>query len=134
PNPAATLCAGESAADSRACRAWSAMLKYDTDTWGLALSHEELRGGPGETLGLVSSGHKDRRAIANGWAKFGGLRVNAGVLNRRRDAATAQDSNLWFVGASYSPLAQLSVAAEFHRLDLKASPDDTDLLVLRAVY
>ena len=36
PSPAGTNCPGESS-DSRACRQWSLMAKYDTPTWGAAV-------------------------------------------------------------------------------------------------
>lgn len=134
PNPGATLCPGESATGSKACKEWSALLKYDTSSWGAAASYDELSGGPGETLGLVSSSFKDKRALVNGWAKFGDLRVNAGVVNRRRNTATDLKSNLWFIGGSYPVMPRLTLAAEFHRLDMKGSSNDTDLLVLRSVY
>lgn len=133
-NPGATLCPGESAADSKACKEWSALLKYDTGSWGTAASYEELSGGPGETLGLVSSSYKDKRVIVNSWAKFGDLRVNAGVVSRRRNTATDLKSNLWFIGGSYPVMPHLTLAAELHRLDTKDSNSDTDLLVLRGVY
>ncbi|MES2943348.1 MAG: porin [Pseudomonadota bacterium] len=134
PNPGATLCPGESATDSKACRQWSALLKYDSSSWGVATSHDQLSGGPGETLGLVSSSFRDKRTIANGWIRFGDLRVNAGVVHRHRNTATDLKSNLWFVGASYPLMPRLALAAEFHRLDMKGSNNDTDLLVLRGVY
>lgn len=134
PNPGATLCAGESAADSQACREWSALIKYDSSQWGVAASHDALSGGPGETLGLASSSFKDKRSIASGWMKFGDLRVNAGVVRRHRNTAVELKSNLWFVGASYPVMPRLTLAAEFHRLDMKGSNNDTDLLVLRGVY
>lgn len=133
-NPGATLCPGESATDSKACKEWSALLKYDTSSWGVATSYDELSGGPAETLGLVSSSFKDKRAVVNGWAKFGDLRVNAGVVNRRRNTATDLKSNLWFIGGAYPVMPRLTLAAEFHRLDMKGSSNDTDLLVLRSVY
>ena len=43
--PAATNCPGE-AADSRQCRQWTALVKYDTPSFGLAASHDVLHGGP----------------------------------------------------------------------------------------
>ena len=46
PSPAGTNCAGENPADTRACREWSAMLKYDAAAWSLAVAYDSLRGGP----------------------------------------------------------------------------------------
>lgn len=134
PNPGATLCPGESATDSKACKEWSGMLKYDTSSWGAAVSYDELNGGPGETLGLVSSSFKDKRALLNGWAMVGPVRVNAGVVNRHRNTATDLKSNLWFIGGSVPVAPNLTVAAQIQRLDVKNSDNDTDMFVVRAIY
>ena len=46
PSPSGTNCAGENPADKRACREWSAMLKYDAAAWSVGVAYDSLRAAP----------------------------------------------------------------------------------------
>jgi predicted porin len=136
PSPSGMNCAGESATDSKACRGWSAMVKYDRDTWGVAAAVDEFRGGPGAFAGLTSSAMKDRRTTINGYFRpLPALKVGAGVIRRQNGASAATPrSDLTFVGVTYAVSPAITLDAQFIRFGLKSSPDDAKDLVLRATY
>lgn len=130
--PAATNCPGESATDSKACRQWSAMLKYDSAAWGAAVAVDRLNGGPGAAFGLTSSSLQDERVSGNGYVKFGDMKVAAGLLRRNNEANATPKSDLWYVAFS-TPLAGSYVFdAQAMRLNVKSSANDTRLIALRA--
>lgn len=134
-SPSGTNCAGEVAGDSKACRQWSAMAKYDQANWGVALAADEIRGGAGAFAGLTSSAMKDRRATVAGWARFSKLKIGAGLIARSNDATPAtKRSNLWYVGASYPVTDALVLDGEVFKLDYKNSANKATLFALRATY
>lgn len=135
PSPAGTNCAGESATDSRACREWSAMAKYDTPRWGAAVALDELRGGPGAFAGLTSSAMKDRRISVNGYIKLGEGQLSAGLIRRNNDASIAAPrSDLWYVGGSYPVFSVVTLDAQIFRLDYKNSRNSATLAAIRGTY
>ena len=136
PSPSGTNCAGENAADTSACRQWSAMLKYDAPTWGAVAVVDEIRGGAGAFAGLTSSALKDRRSSIAGWAKFGpDFKLGAGLISRKNDgSATTPKSNLWYVGGTYNFTPAWSADAEVFKLDFKNSANQATLVALRTTY
>lgn len=142
PSPAGTNCAGENAADPQACREWSAMVKYDTNSWGVALANDSIRGRtPGAAPdavfgGLVSSGHVDSRLTANGWVKFGEIKVGGGVIRRSNDGLPARkDSDLWHIGMTMPLASQLALSAQVVQLRYKgASAFNATVSSVRATY
>ena len=134
-SPSATLCAGEST-DSKACRQWSVLAKYDTPTWGVSAAVDEIRGGTSATFaGLSSSALTDRRSTIAGWAKFGDVKLGAGVIDRKNDgSATTPKSQLWYFGASYPVTAAFTVDAEVFKLDYKNTANEATLFAVRGVY
>ncbi len=135
PSPSGTNCAGENAADSSACREWSAMLKYDAPTWGAVAAVDEIRGGAGAFAGLTSSAMKDRRSTLAGWTRFGDFKFGAGLIARKNDASlTTPKSNLWYIGGTYNITPSFSVDGEVFRLDYKNSANQATLYALRATY
>lgn len=135
PSPAGTNCAGESAADSRACRGWSALVKYDTPSWGSALAVDEIRGGPGAFAGLTSSAMTDRRVSANGYVKMGSLKIAGGLIRRTNGASPATPkSDLWYLGAAYQLSPTWVVDGELFRLQVKDSANRANLAAVRASY
>lgn len=142
PSPSGTNCAGESAADRNACRQWSAMVKYDTSAWGLALAADEFRGGTGAFAGLVRSDLKDRRATLNGYAKFGPVKLTAGLLRRDNGGAAPLSStngqgarsNLYWLGGAYSVTPAFTVDGQIQRLDFRQGGDNATLTVVRGIY
>lgn len=134
PSPSGTNCAGESTTDSKACREWSAMVKYDAASWGAALAHDALRGAPGAFAGLNSSSKTDQRTMLNGYVKWGGAKIGAGYMRRKNDGNVASPRNdLWFAGVSY-PIGALTLDAQYNRLTYKDIDDKGQLLVLRGTY
>lgn len=134
PSPSGTNCPGESATDSKACRAWSALAKYDAQAWGVALAVDEQRGGPGAFGGLTSSALKDTRVSANGYFKLGDAKIAAGVISRDNEGApAAARSDLWYVGASYS-IGPVLIDGEVFQLRYKSNDNKALLGAVRATY
>jgi predicted porin len=136
PTPAGTNCPGESATDSKACRQWSAMLKYDQTNWGVVAAVDEFRGGPGAFAGLTSSALKDRRATVAGWVKVADVvKVGAGVISRRNEGSAATPrSDLWYLGASYAVTPLLTLDAQYFNLNFKDSANEAGLFAVKATY
>lgn len=135
PSPAGTNCAGESGTDKKACREWSALLKYDTPAWGAALAVDELRGGAGTFAGLTSSALKDTRVSANGYAKLGAFKLGGGLIRRDNEASFATPrSDLWYLGAAYSVTPQLVLDGELFRMKFKGSANKATMAAVRATY
>jgi len=135
PSPAGTNCAGENAADRRACTGRSYMLKYDTPSWGVALASDSFHGGAGAYAGLVTSALTDTRTIVNGYLRVGDLKLGAGHMTRDNDgSATAPRSALTFVGASWALTPQVALEGELFELKFKNSPRKATLAAMRASY
>ena len=135
PSPSGSNCAGESGTDKKACREWSALVKYDAPTWGAALAVDEMRGGAGAFAGLVSSAMTDTRVSANGYAKLGAFKLGAGVIRRDNEASVATPrSDLVYLGAAYTVSPQLVVDGELFRLKFKGSANKSTMAAVRATY
>lgn len=134
PSPGGTNCAGENPADRKACRAWSAMMKYDTASWGVAVAHDRINGGPGAFGGLTSGALSDSRSTLNGYRKFGLAKVGGGVLRRDNEASLTPKSNLYFIGAAYAVTPELTVDAALARLAVKNSANGATVFAVRGLY
>lgn len=133
-SPGGTNCPGESTSDRKACREMSAMVKYDTPTWGAAIATDRINGGPGAFGGLVRGELTDRRDIVNGYVKFGAAKLTAGFMRRDNEGSTTlRRSDMSYVGASYSYGPWLG-EAELLKLNFKNSPNGATLGVLRGTY
>jgi predicted porin len=133
--PAATGCAGESPADSKACRQYTALLGYEVKAYGINASYDKLYGNTGAAGGLTSSSNYDRRVTVNGYWMFGGTKLGAGVIDRKTDAATGvTDSELYYLGVSHPVNPLLTLDAQVARKNVKRSGDDTDMVVARLTY
>ena len=133
--PAGAACGGESATDAQACRAASAMLKYDTAAWGAALAWDRQRGGAGAAAGLTSSSLSDERLFATAYAKLGAWKVGAGWIRRDNEGnARLRRSNLGYLEAAYAVTPALSLEAQIARLDYRDQPEQATLLSLRGTY
>lgn len=143
PSPAGTNCAGESATDSKACRAWSGLVKYDTPTWGAAVAVDAMRGGAGAFAGLVRSDMEDRRIVLNGYARLTPtLKLGAGMMRRDNDAgraasatngATARSTLAW-AGLAWSVTPTVTVDGQVQQLRFADGGDKSTLVVLRGTY
>lgn len=108
---AAGNCPGQSGNDFLACRAMSAMLKYEGNAWGAAATYDEQRGGPGATaitivpgapgIPFTNSGDTDRRYQLAAYFDVKRVRVGAGWLHRvvEGDARSAK-VDIEYLGAS----------------------------------
>jgi len=142
PSPAGTNCAGENGADKKACREWSALLKYDTQNWGAAVAYDTMNGrtvgaAPDAVFGNLNSSDKsDSRLSLNGYVKFADLKVAGGVIRRNNDAsATKPKSDLWYVAAAYPLTPVLTLDGTLAKLSYKNVDNaDSTLLALRALY
>lgn len=135
PSPSGTNCAGENGADSRACKGWSLLAKYDAANWGVAAAVDEIRGGAGAFGGLTSSALSDRRVTLNGYVKQGAWKLGGGVIARRNEgSATTPKSRLWFVGGSYQLSNTWALDGELFKLDYSGSANGATLAALRATY
>nr|WP_322789049.1 hypothetical protein [Paraburkholderia phymatum] len=87
-SPGQGTCAGGIPGDFQQCHQWSAMLKYDTENFGVATSYDQQRGGTiaaanffdgVPATSLSGSGAKDTRIQANAYFKFAGATVSGGM-------------------------------------------------------
>ncbi len=130
-----TNCVGESATDSKACREWSVLAKYDAPAWGAAFAIDELRGGAGGAGGLTSSTLTDKRTILNGYVKLSAAKLSAGLIRRDNEGSVATPkSDLYWIGASYPVTSQFTLDGQIFRLDFKNSANEATLFALRGTY
>ena len=132
-------CPGEN--DAGACSAISALLKYDTPSWGLALGHDRLKGGAGagfygQPSGLtVTAGSRDTHTMLAGYVKLGDTKLGAGWIHRKIEAAPdGYRSDQTFIAIN-QPLTQaISIDAIYTRLDAKRDNSDAQLASVRVNY
>lgn len=134
PSPSGTNCAGENPADSRACREWSTMLKYDAASWGVAIAYDSLRGGPGAFAGLTRSALTDDRLSVNGYFMLGQTKIAGGWLRRDNQASATRVSDLFYSGASFPITTKFSVDAEAFYQRYHDSPNKVWLFAGRGTY
>ncbi|NEX62972.1 porin [Noviherbaspirillum galbum] len=133
--PAGTNCPGESATNSRECREWSTMLRYDAPSWGAVAAYGRLNGGPNASGGINSADRSDSRLHVAGYAKFASWKVGGGVVARNNEgSATTPRSNLYYVGAAYRLTPQVTIDGQLAKLDYRDSPNDSTQLLLRGIY
>jgi predicted porin len=133
--PAATNCAGEAPADSKACRQYTGLLGYEANNYGVTASYDKLYGNTGAAFGLTSSARYDRRTTVNGYVMLGRSKLGAGVMDRKTDAVTGLiESDIYYLGVSHPVGPQLTLDAQVARKSVKGSPDDTNMLVARLTY
>ncbi len=144
--PASGTCAGEQTSinDTQACRAWSAMLRYDTARFGVAAGIDQIRGGPGATafffngaapFAFADSGDKDTRAVVGGYVKLGKAQLGLGWLGREVDTdAMNVESDAWYVSASYQLTPVVKVDGGIHRITNDDQDRDATLYVARGFY
>ena len=132
--PQATNCGGELAADTRACRQWTAMAKYDAATYGISTSYDRLNGGPNALFGLTNSQFHDDRSTLNGYVQLASLKIGAGLIHRANFSAASFKSNLIYLGASYPTGGAWVFDGQIGRLDVKDSGNDAVMTAVRATY
>lgn len=122
--------------DSVACRAITAMLKYDDTRWGAALIYDEQRGGPGAapisvipgapSLSVSNSGTTDRRYQANGYVMFGRVKIAGGWIHRQINGDIQHvHTDLTYLATSVPYAAWIFDAAVSHISDHDLSANGT---------
>ncbi|WP_235972231.1 porin [Aquariibacter albus] len=124
---AAPACAGESPTDDKACRAWSAVVKYDTAGWGVGAWIDTQHGAGAQ------QNDTDTRSSLNGHVKLGAAKLILGVIHRDNEI-TQLKSDVWFLAGSYAVTPTFNVEAAYYDLNVKNSENDSSLVVLRANY
>jgi predicted porin len=143
PSPAGTNCAGESGADSKACREWSAMVKYDTKAWGAAVAYDRINGrtvgaAPDAVFGgLTNSSLSDARLMVNGYVNIAAVKIGGGVIHRKNEGTvtTRSTSDLWYLGASYPVTPALTLDGHVAKLAYKDADNfDSTIVTLKTMY
>lgn len=143
PSPAGTNCPGENGADAQACREWSALVKYDTKTWGAALAYDKINGRTPASAtdvvlpaGLTSSSKSDSRLMVNGYVNLADLKIGGGVIRRNNDgSATRPKSDLWYLAAAYPLSSAWTIDGTVAKLSYKSINNfDSRLLAMRSLY
>ena len=135
--PSATNCPGEVANDSRACRNWSASVKYDTAGWGLVAAYDRYNGGTGASaaFGPTSSAQSDTRGHVGGYARFGALKLAGGYVRRDNEGGGATPrSGIAYLGVSYLWTPLLVIDAQAAKKTVSNADRDATLLAVRANY
>ncbi|AEI77102.1 porin gram-negative type [Cupriavidus necator N-1] len=134
PSPSGANCAGENAADPRACREWSALLQYSTGWWGVAAAYDSLRGGPGAFGGLTKSSFTDDRLSLNGYMILAKTKLGLGWLRRDNDSSPTPRSDLWYAGAAYDITPAFTLAGQVYYQRYHHSDNKAMLYALRGSY
>ncbi|NPT46355.1 porin [Paraburkholderia sp. 1N] len=132
-------CAGQSPTDWRACKAMSAMVKYDAGKWGVAAAIDRNYGGGGTGSPLPLSSQTDTRALIDGYVKFGNSTIGAGFqhrINHGEQTPTIFDatSNYWWIGGSYFPRPDIALDAQFGRITVSDHAAGGSVIAARAMY
>ncbi|MDR5761096.1 porin [Caballeronia sp. LZ035] len=130
----ATNCPGQTT-PSNQCREWSALLKYDAHTWGVATSYERNYGGTAATWGGLTSPDKaDARITLGGYVKFHGTKLGVGWIRRLDDGIATPRSNLFWVSGTVPVNPFFHIDGMVAQLRYDQSPNKALIEVLRGEY
>ncbi|MBF8178211.1 porin [Herminiimonas contaminans] len=132
--PAATNCAGELAGDSKACRQWTTMLKYDLNNFGAAAAFDRMNGNTGASAPLSNSAFTDTRTSLNGYYKFGDAKIGLGWVGRKVMTTTNANTDLFFLGLSYRFSPAVVLDTQIGRLSGFISGNNATQLASRLTY
>ena len=144
--PGSGECRGEESQldSSSACRAWSAMLKYDTGIFGLAGGIDNQNGGDGARAnffngqGLVDmsdSSDTDRRINLGGYVKLDDVTIGAGWLGREVDTSeTNIQSDTYYLTGRYAVTSKFTLDGGGYRTTNDDQDADATMLVMRGMY
>ncbi|AXF26143.1 porin [Burkholderia pyrrocinia] len=99
--PSATNCPGQVPGNLLACRQYTALLAYDSASFGVAVSYDVLRGGSGASAPLNSSAYTDTHNIVDGYVSVGATKIGLGWIRNNLAAATHLQTDIFFAGATY---------------------------------
>ena len=137
-------CPGQTGNDFLACRAVSAMLKYDTNVWGIAATYDEQRGGAGATpitvvpglpgIAFTKSKDTDRRYQLAAKLFVGPVQLGAGWIHRQIEGdVQSAITNLEYLAATV-PYGVWTFDAQVSRIDNSKYDADGTLGTIRANY
>ncbi|MGU7769186.1 porin [Burkholderia sp. MR1-5-21] len=136
--PAATNCPGQVPGNMLACRQYTALVAYDSASFGVAASYDVLRGGSGASAPLNNSAYTDTHNIVDGYVMFGSTKIGIGWIRNNLAAATHLQTDIFFAGATYFVTPALFFDAQGVRYLQRGSEGRKDasstLLVGRANY
>ncbi|AGW93419.1 membrane protein [Ralstonia pickettii DTP0602] len=134
PSPAGTNCAGESPADKKACREWSALVQYATNWWGVHTAYDSLRGGPGAFGGLTNSNLTDDRLSVGGYMILERTKLGAGWIRRDNEGSPTRISDLYYAGVSHEITPAINLAGQMYYLKYRGSDNKSLLFAIRGMY
>jgi len=135
-NSAATGC-GVNFQESSACRAYSAVVGYDTADFGVAAAWDVITGAVGGDWYGLNKDQDDRRYTLNGWAKFGDFKLGLIYLNRKSDvgingvlmtrwadaANLGKRSDFWTLSAAWQLSPQVLLDSQINHTKFKDARD-----------
>lgn len=131
---AASNCPGETI-PSNECRSYSAMLKYDRHTWGVASSYERNYGGTSATWGgLTSPKLTDSRFTLGGYFKVKGAKIGVGWIRRDDEGISPPKSNLVWVTGTFPVTNFFYIDGMVAGIKYDHSANKALVLVLRGEY
>lgn len=146
-SPGQGTCAGESSARIIQCREWSVMFKYDAPRFGVATAYLRQHGGTNAAANffdgvaaqpIASGDDYDARMQANGYVRFGRLKVGAGWIGRSvRTASPALPdvrAHLVYTGAQYFITDALMLDGEALRTYVREHDTRAALATVRLTY
>jgi predicted porin len=146
-SPGQGTCAGQVAGSPTACRQITALLRYDTSSFGIATAYDEQRGGSTAaanffdgvaSVPLTNSGDRDSRIYANGWLKLYGVKLEGGFIGRSvtfaSPAQASVRSDLYYLGASYLITPRFAVDTEVFRIINEQHDTRASMVVARGTY
>lgn len=110
--PSATNCPGQTPGDILACRQYTAMIAYDSASFGVAVSYDVMRGGAGASAPLNSASYTDTHTIVDGYVKVDFGKFGAGWIRNNVAASTHLQTDIIFAGGTYFVTPALSVDAQ----------------------
>jgi predicted porin len=99
--PSATNCGGQVPGDFVACRQYTALLAYNSASFGASASYDVMRGGAGASAPLNNSAYTDTHNIVDGYVWFGPTKIGVGWIRNNVAAATHLQTDILFAGATY---------------------------------
>jgi predicted porin len=131
---AASNCPGETT-PSNQCREYSAMIKYEGHTWGLASSYERNYGGTSATWGgLTSPKLTDSRFTLGGYFKISKAKFGVGWIRRDDEGIATPKSNLFWVTGTVPVTPFFYVDGMVAHIKYDHSPNKALAIVLRGEY
>ncbi|MCX4163164.1 MULTISPECIES: porin [Paraburkholderia] len=136
---AAGGCAGQSPGNWRACKAISAMVKYDAAQWGVGAAFDRNYGGDGTGSPLPLGSQTDTRAVIDGYVKFSSATIGAGLVHRIDHGAQTPNlfdvvSNYWWIGGSWFPVPEVALDAQFGHISVDSNASGGSVIAARAMY